>query len=104
MKKLVVAGVAVVLVMAGVLVALLGSWPCRVTRANCDKLKEGMTQAEVHAILGGPPGDYRTRPPANRLFAFIRDFGGPPGLIEKWDGDAGTVRVVYYFRMSAGTE
>ncbi len=103
MKKLVAIGLAVGLVMVGVLVGLLGPWPCRVTRANREKIKVGMTQEEVHAILGAP-GDYRTRPPANRLFASIRDFGGPPGLVEKWEGDVGTVRVDYHFRMSPGTD
>ncbi len=67
MKKLVIVGVAVGLVMAGGLIALLGPWPCRVTRANCHRIKEGMTQAEVHAILGGPPGEYRTQPPRHAL-------------------------------------
>ncbi len=85
MKKLVVAGVAVVLVMAGVLVALLGPWPCRVTRANCERIKEGMTRAEVEAILGGPPGDYRTRPNEADAFA-VSEWRG-----EVWSGDEGHV-------------
>jgi hypothetical protein len=33
--------------------------PSRVTRENYDRIREGMTRAEVEAILG-PPGDYRT--------------------------------------------
>jgi hypothetical protein len=45
------AGLAVVVVL----------WPPedRITEANLGRIKEGMTQAEVEAILG-PPGDYRT--------------------------------------------
>src|SRR5262245_31156651 len=35
--------------------------PDRVTRANFDRVWEGMSRAEVEAILG-PPGDYTTGP------------------------------------------
>ena len=48
------------------LVALAGvaafvAWPRvdRITRENADRIRPGMTQAEVEAILG-PPGDYRS--------------------------------------------
>jgi hypothetical protein len=36
--------------------------PSEVTKAAFDGIQIGMTQADVEAILGGPPGDYRTRP------------------------------------------
>jgi hypothetical protein len=41
--------------------AALALWPRadRVTRANFDRIRVGMSRAEVEAILG-PPGDYRT--------------------------------------------
>jgi hypothetical protein len=49
----------------GVLVAFIASvfWPQsdRITRANFQRLREGMTAAEVVAILGSS-GDYRTEP------------------------------------------
>jgi hypothetical protein len=38
-------------------------WPRsgdRITRENFDRIREGMSRAEVEAIFGGPPGDYRT--------------------------------------------
>jgi hypothetical protein len=35
--------------------------PARITRQNCDRVREGMTMGEVEAILG-PPGDYATEP------------------------------------------
>jgi hypothetical protein len=35
--------------------------PSRITRENFNRLKDGMSRAEVEAILG-PPGDYRIRP------------------------------------------
>src|SRR5947209_2486329 len=90
MRKLLIGVLAGALVMAGVLVALVGPWPCRVTQRNCDRIREGMTQAEVHAILGGPPGDYRTRPPAER-FLWQRRGEGIAHLTEKWEGDEGTI-------------
>jgi len=34
--------------------------PCR---ATFEQVREGMTYAEVCAMVGGPTGDYRTRPP-----------------------------------------
>jgi hypothetical protein len=33
----------------------------RITEANFERIKPGMSRAEVEAILG-PPGDYRTQP------------------------------------------
>jgi hypothetical protein len=57
----VLAGLAVV-VAAGVVVL----WPrsvSRITRENCDRIRVGMSRADVEAILG-PPGDYTTGPVA----------------------------------------
>jgi hypothetical protein len=53
-------------VLAGLAVLALGGfvlWPQtdRVTRENFGHIKEGMSRAEVEAILG-PPGDYRSGP------------------------------------------
>jgi hypothetical protein len=38
--------------------------PCAVhlQRETCEKLDKGMTRQQIEAILGGPPGDYTTRP------------------------------------------
>jgi hypothetical protein len=56
--------------LAAGLLALVGvaafvAWPRpdRITRENFDRIKVGMSRAEVEAILG-PPGDYRTGPVA----------------------------------------
>ena len=58
-RKLLVAlaGLAVVVAAGMVMV-----WPRpeRITRENFDRIREGMSRAEVEAILG-PPRDYRTR-------------------------------------------
>jgi hypothetical protein len=55
--KLLVALAGLAVVVAGAVVL----WPHedRITKQNCDCIREGMTRQEVEAILG-PPGDYRT--------------------------------------------
>jgi hypothetical protein len=58
-KLLVVLAVLAVIVAAGVVVLWPQTEPNRITSENCDRIKEGMSRAEVEAILG-PPGDYRT--------------------------------------------
>jgi hypothetical protein len=42
--------------------AALWARPAQVTRASCDRIRVGMSRAEVESLLGGPPGDYRTGP------------------------------------------
>ena len=69
MRICLVASLAVVLLVVGALLPLVMPWRCPVNRAASEQIEEGMSQAEVYAILGGPPGDYRTRPP--------RPFVGP---------------------------
>jgi hypothetical protein len=63
--------------------------PCPVTRAALDRVKEGMSRAEVEAILGGPPGDLRTRP----VEVYHGTFGDRPW--EFWRGDEGDAWVYY---------
>jgi hypothetical protein len=36
--------------------------PNSITQENCNRIREGMSRAEVAAILGVPSGDYRTGP------------------------------------------
>jgi hypothetical protein len=52
-----------------VLIAVFGSFllprpDARITPANCDRIREGMTRQEVEAILG-PPGNYTGWPHAH---------------------------------------
>jgi hypothetical protein len=93
MRKWVVGSLAVALLLFGGLFALLMPWPCPVNRAAFDRVKEGMTQEEVHGILGGPPGDYRTLPPGPYGTQRFGWDGNCP--IEEWLGDEITVLVLY---------
>jgi hypothetical protein len=49
-------------VVVAAVVVMLWPRPTQVTRASCDRIRVGMSRTEVEAILGGPPGDYRTGP------------------------------------------
>jgi hypothetical protein len=96
MRKSLVACLAVVLVLAGGLVAVLGPRHCPVNRAAFERIEKGMTQAEVRAILGGPPGEYHTRPSPKSLdlTPWIND-ETDDWPCEWWLGDRGYVRVVF---------
>ena len=41
-------------------------WPTppsgRITFANYERIRDGMSEAEVNELLGGPPGEYRSEP------------------------------------------
>jgi hypothetical protein len=56
-------------------------------RTSFEKINKGMTLAEVEAILGGPPGDYTTRPTISEC-----DVGWGPGEKE-WVSDEGAISV-----------
>jgi hypothetical protein len=53
-----IVGLALALVLA---VGAFAPWPRpdRITKENCDRIRKGMSRAEVYALLG-PPGDHRT--------------------------------------------
>lgn len=64
----------------------------RLTTEYRAQIKTGMSQAEVEAIVGGPPGDYD----AVSVFQYDRPapFGkGPDGL--EWSSSQGTLDVVF---------
>jgi hypothetical protein len=85
----VLAGMAVVL---AVVLPLVLPMRCPVNRAAADKIKPGMTQAEVEKALGGPPGDYRTKPGLPGVDGWS---GLPFGRLETWSGDSGDVLVCF---------
>jgi hypothetical protein len=94
MRKLLIGLLAVSLVLAGVLVALVMPRHCPVNRAAYDRIEEGMSLAEVEALLGGPPGDYRTvwTREEDKLFGPTRLSG--VALVYGWAGDEGNVYVM----------
>jgi hypothetical protein len=80
MRKLLAVG----LVLASLLFALVMNGACSVNRMNFERIKLGMTQAEVEKILGGPPGDYRTQPV--KAESYLKDIVG--SLDEQlWPGE-----------------
>jgi hypothetical protein len=85
---------AAILAIAGVGVFALRHREDRVTKQNSDRITEGMSLAEVELILGGPPGDYTTRPRPPCIFIMDHWGYGPDcaNLVE-WDGDSGIISV-----------
>jgi hypothetical protein len=88
---------AVGVVFAGALLALVLPRHCPVTRAAYERIEPGMTQADVEQILGGPPGDYRTRP----VHANLTSGGGISWTI--WVGDEGEAWVCFEHRVVSVT-
>jgi len=74
---------AVPLVLLGALAPVVFPPPCSVTRSAHARIEPGMTRARVEAILGGPPGDYRTLP----VESYLGSGGGVSWDI--WQGDEG---------------
>jgi hypothetical protein len=91
-------GAGLVLVLGGALLPIVLPRPSPVTRAAFERIERGMTRAEVEDILGGPPGDYRTRPGA-RLLIDIRGGGSMPvpayRSFATWEGDEGIIEVTF---------
>jgi hypothetical protein len=81
-------------VLALVAVVLFGSGPRgpRPCRATFRMVQEGMTYNEVCAIVGGPPGDYSTRPPT--LFPVADGFPEPLSW-EGWEAEDGYLMVLW---------
>jgi hypothetical protein len=66
--------------LVGLAVAAWLLWPrTAIKRANAAKIKEGMTLAEVEAILGGPARDDYTGPTEPARPRTLGDIAGPGG-------------------------
>jgi hypothetical protein len=76
----------VVLAIAGVLLIALWTRGPRPCRATFEQVREGMTLAEIEAVVGGPPGNYSD---GYRLGLVIYDWL-PPVL---WTADDGELCV-----------
>jgi hypothetical protein len=95
MRRLLIGVLAAALLLGGLLLALLRPLHCPVSRAACEQVKEGMTQAEVEAILGVPAGDYRTRP-TEHTYILVLDGESTHmgvGTHAAWIGDEGDLSV-----------
>ena len=96
-KKFLLAGVASSLLLVGALVPLLRPRHCPVTKEAYDRIEEGMSRAQVEAILGGPPRDYRNQPTQMGWSTRVEvERSGPylPDAREAdWFGDEGDVCV-----------
>jgi hypothetical protein len=86
--KLLVAVAAVAMLIA---VFVIWPRPDRVTRGNFDRIKNGMSRAEVEAILG-PPGDYRNGPSREFRQAVFTPLYPDQDL--EWVGDDGWGHII----------
>jgi hypothetical protein len=86
--------VAVLLIFGG-MTPLLAPRPSPVTKAAFERIETGMTKAEVENILGGPLGDYTTRPRSTARSSAVTCIGWAARDAEEWDGDEVTIWVVF---------
>jgi hypothetical protein len=56
-----------------------------------ERIEKGMTQAEVEAAIGLPPGDYRTDPAGRRHFAEL--LPGKGARVVEWEADGCNIQV-----------
>jgi hypothetical protein len=89
-KLIVVVGLAV-LVAVGAFV--LWPRPDRITQENLERIRAGMSRAEVECILGGPPGDYRSVLTVRISYdaGYPFELAGPRPAV--WKGNTGDVSV-----------
>jgi hypothetical protein len=103
MRKRWLAALAIALLLVGVIFPLLFPRPSKVTRAAYERIEKGMSREEVEAILGGPPGDYTTRPtlPGLTTADSILDTGwwGDEGIILLDFNDSGAVTQKHFIEV-----
>jgi hypothetical protein len=101
-------GVLIAGTVALVCVAAFMLWPrpMRVTAENYNRIKAGMTRAEVETILGGPPGDYATEATAFADRAYEYQIDLPRGEVVRasdWRADTIIIRVAWDGDVVKGT-
>jgi hypothetical protein len=109
-----VGGVVIVVLVLGAF-AVLHNHPARsrVTRANYDRIRPGMTRAEVVALLG-PPNDFKSGPVRidPEILNILHDDGhtrfsvwfGADGMVGVFFDDSGRVRHSMYRPARPGAE
>ncbi len=83
---LLAAFVASIVMLASTGAYVLWPQPDRITKANYERIEEGMTRAEVEALLG-PPGNYQTGPmnlQDPQVFGLF-PMGIPPDFCDAWE-------------------
>jgi hypothetical protein len=81
---------------------VVGAWllvpRSRINLENFKQIKEGMSQGEVEALFGGPPGDYANWPHPKRINQFVALVlqGNDDDMVHRfWLGEEGVVKVVF---------
>jgi hypothetical protein len=96
-KRKLMLAVGVLAIVVVVVPLGLRVWPRRhgppfIDRAHCDRIEKGMTQEEVEAILGGPPGKYTNK---NIVLLDLRSWRPAGERLETWTGDEGVAEVTF---------
>jgi hypothetical protein len=96
-RRLFLFGMPALLALFGVCALLASPRPSAITRENEAKIHEGMTPAELQAILGGPPRDESSGPTDLDPDALASRIGrpAPPSVIRiyEWRSDEVLIRV-----------
>jgi hypothetical protein len=79
-----VEALAVGLLVVGIAAFLMWPQPSRATWENFDRIRKGMSRAEVEAILG-PEGDYRTGP--QQCLPSLKQTVGESATVSDWFAD-----------------
>jgi hypothetical protein len=67
-----------------------------IDREHCNRITKGMSEDDVEAILGGPPGDFAIHPVEYcHTCPLPLDFKCEGGLWEFWTGDEGQIEILF---------
>jgi hypothetical protein len=77
-------------------VSLIPSRPSQLRSQNYPQLRSNMTQAEVEALLGGPPGNYGRYSEKRSIWTAENGSGPPPGgTYRTWTDDTNSIEVSF---------
>lgn len=100
-RKLLVVGLALSVLVAVALV-IVGVWPkgnpqprARLQVENYDQIQIGMSQSEVEALLGGPPGNYGQHADGGWMMT-LEGYISPTGSVERIWCDDSTRHEIYF--------